>query len=53
MFLLLLSSIVTAGVTLKSWMANLRALNLLISEHIKNKDIKNLFSKLGFYKMTF
>ena len=45
--------LVTAGVALKSWMANLRALNLLISEHIKNKDIKNLFSKLGFYKMTF
>ena len=34
-------------------MVNLRALNLLISEHIKNKGIKNLFSNLGFHKMTF
>ena len=34
-------------------MVNLRILNLSISEHLKNKGIKNLFIKLGFYKMNF
>ena len=34
-------------------MVNLSVLKLLISKHIKNKGIYNLFSKLGFYKMTF
>ena len=34
-------------------MVSLRFFNPLISKHIKNKGIKNLFSKPGFYKMTF
>ena len=34
-------------------MVSLRFFNPLISKHIKNNGIKNLFSKLGFYKMTF
>ena len=34
-------------------MVNLRFLTLLILEHIKNKGIKNLFSRLRLYKITF
>ena len=32
---------------------SLRFCNSLISKHMKHKGINNLFSKLGFYKMTF
>ena len=34
-------------------MFSLRFSNPLISNHIKREGIKNLFSKLGLYKMTF
>ena len=44
---------VTTGTGQKPQNGQLKFFNLLISEHIKNKGIKNLFSKLRFYEVTF
>ena len=52
MFLVLLSRELPAS-DQQLKMVNLRVLNLLTSEHIKNKGIQNLFSQLGFSKIVF